>query len=89
MNLLKNLGTNFMEFFIQNKMYILIFSDLPDPIPGSGIGRIRPFFAWIQPDIDLKKISGSGRILTEIWPDPDRISLEKLYFPPSAFFSLI
>ena len=23
------------------------------------------------------------------WPDPDPVSLEKLFFPPSAFFCLI
>ena len=41
-----------------------------------------------RPDINFNG-SGSGRILAEFWPDPDPVSLEKLCFPPSAFFSLI
>ena len=67
-------------------MLKLVIYRIQDPVPDPAIFYLDP----ARSDFE-KKISGSGsgRILAEIWPDPDPVNLEKLCFPPSAFFSLI
>ena len=74
----------------ENSIFIFIlYSDLPDP--GSRPVLNRSFFIWIRNRSDpsfLKRTgTGSGRILAEIWPVPDPVSLERLCFPRSASFS--
>ena len=78
-----------LKLILKTLKLLIKSSDLPDLRSGSGSGWIRPFFAWIRirPDSKLKKRSGSGsgRILAEIWPDPDPVILKNVCFPPSAF----
>ena len=68
--------------------YNVVSSVLPDPagfghfLLGSGSGRIvnkKKIRIRFRPDLNFNG-SGSGRILAEIWPDPDPVSLEKLFF---------
>ena len=52
-----------LNFILRNKR--ILISDVPDP----GSGQIRPLFAEIRirPDLNLKKISGSGSGRISIW----------------------
>ena len=49
----------------KKNIFYFITSDVPDSLSGSGSGRILPFLSdiRIRPDLNLKKKSGSGRIL--------------------------
>ena len=66
-----------------HQMLLLVIYRIQDPDPAD-----LAFFFWIRirPDTNFKKRSGSGRILADIWPDPDPVILERLCFPPSVFF---